>query len=121
MYKRRRSKRKSTSIENAVAKWLTTNKIRYRREFLIGYFHVDFYIKSANLIIQTDGCYWHFNECSCNTNKRPTGDQMAQRLRDKSCNGVLNSLGYNVLRLKECDILKNWEECEKKINSYLKR
>lgn len=117
---RRKVRRKATGIEKKISKWLKVNGIYYRREYRIGFFNVDFYIPSANLVIQSDGCYWHFNACSCNVGKKPTGKQLAQQARDKACNGVLYSRGFKVLRLKECDILNNWEECERQIRSYLK-
>jgi len=117
---RRRPRRKATGIEKTISSWLRQKGIYYRREYRIGFFNVDFYIPSANLVIQTDGCYWHFNNCKCNVGKKPTGKQLAQKERDKACNGVLFSKGYKVLRLKECDIINNWTECEKRILSFLK-
>ena len=115
MAKRRKPRFKSTSIERKVAKWLTNSNIYYKPQFRVGYFSVDFYIPKGNLIIQTDGCYWHFNHCSCNVGKVPTAKQNAQHFRDKSCNGVLLSRGHKVLRLWECDINNDWEGCTQKI------
>jgi len=113
--KRRFSRRKATSIEKAIGSFLRKNNTYYRREFKIDFFHVDFYIPSSNLVIQTDGCYWHFHQCEENAGKIPTGKQLTQMHRDKACNGVMTSRGYKVLRLWECEIINDWEGCEQKI------
>jgi len=112
---KRRSKFRATSIERKVAEWLGDNNIYYRTQYRVDHFSVDFFIPSVNLVIQTDGCYWHFNPCDCNVGKMPSGKQQTQLLRDQACNGVLLSRGLKVLRLWECNINNNWEQCAESI------
>lgn len=111
----KRRGKKTTDIEKKVGSWLRGQKINFRREYRIDYFSVDFFIPSSKLVIQTDGCYWHYNSCDCNKGRKPTNTQMAQTLRDKACNGVMRARGYKVLRLWGCKILNDWETCEKQI------
>jgi DNA mismatch endonuclease (patch repair protein) len=117
--KKRRYRNKSTDIEKFLAGWLKKNNIYFKKEYRVDYFSVDFYIPSKKAVIQTDGCYWHFNPCRCNKGKTPTSQQVTQMMRDKSCNGVMASRGYKVIRLWECDIKNNWKECEKRLKKSL--
>ena len=109
------ARRKATSIEKSVNSFLKENNIYFKREYRVGFFNVDFYIPGSNLIIQTDGCYWHFHQCEANQGKSPTDKQLTQINRDRSCNGVMLSKGFKVLRLWECEMNKDWEGCKQKI------
>ena len=64
---------------------------------------MDIFISSLNLIIETDGDYWHGN-----INKYPKLNkwQLEQREEDSIRTNELQEKGYNVLRLWECDIRK---------------
>lgn len=114
-------RRKTTDIEKKVGSWLRENGLKFKREFRIDYFPVDFYLPEEKLVIQTDGCYWHFTQCDCNKGKIPSTRQKTQIVKDKSCNGVLFARGLKVVRLPGCQVIKNWDQCEIKILNALKR
>lgn len=120
MARKKRIKRKTTDIEKKVGSFLRETGVYFKREHRVDNFHVDFFIPSVKVVIQTDGCYWHYNKCDCNKGKTPNNTQIGQMIRDKSCNGVMRSRGYKVLRLWGCRIRNNWEECKEEILQTIK-
>ena len=97
---------KPTSIEKKVYDELRLRGFLFETQKLInGKFIVDAYIPSLNLIIEADGDYWHGLE----ENKK----------HDKARNAYLTKCGYNMLRLKECDINKDVQSEINKISVYL--
>jgi len=62
---------------------------------------VDFYLPELNLVVEVDGDYWHNLE--------------RQKKRDEYRNNKLKELGYKVIRIWGSEILKDINECIKKI------
>lgn len=94
---------KSTSIELKIKQILDAASIEYISQYKISQFIADFYIPSANLIVEADGDYWH-----CNPKKYPNGpineSQALAIIKDKRRDEFLLSKGYNILRFWESDI-----------------
>ncbi|MDD4987060.1 MAG: DUF559 domain-containing protein [Dehalococcoidales bacterium] len=95
--KRRRSmatvfRSRPTNIEKELYSFLAVQKIKFDKQQPInGKFIVDAYVPSHKLVIEADGEYWHSREPNIK--------------RDKSENAYLRKCGYNVIRLKEVEIL----------------
>ena len=83
-----RKYRGESSIEIIIRKSLDRLNIKYIQEFQINSYSVDFFLPNSNICLEVDGKYWHKNV------KKDT-------LRDKK----LKVLGYDILRIKELDII----------------
>ena len=76
---------------------------KFTRQFLIehsrgSYFIADFFCHEAKLIVEVDG---------------PT--HLARRDYDENRTQILNSLGYQVIRLRNEEVLKDWPGTDQKI------
>lgn len=91
----------ATGIESAVASMLKEIGAKYDPQKQMGRFLCDFYVGSANLVIECDGFYWH-------------GIPKVKK-RDKNKDKWLAAHGYRVLRLKEHDINRNPDWCKLQI------
>lgn len=86
------SLRNPTNLEKIVTLYLKSKKINYKFQYLINNkFLVDFYLPEDNLIVEADGDYWH------------NLDRVKKK--DKAENAYLAKCGFNMLRLKEEEIL----------------
>jgi very-short-patch-repair endonuclease len=98
--------RKATDIERAVARILQNEKLSYVREYRIGTYPVDFYLRDFNLTIQADGCYHH--GCPyCYTSKDLQPRQKKQTLKDKACVVFHRHSKINIIRFYGCHILED--------------
>jgi very-short-patch-repair endonuclease len=97
-----------TTIEIAVAAELTKRNIPFEgpRIRIDGYkYDVDLFVPHLKLNIEADGTYWHDEECF-------PGKKAHEIRRD----AFLNTLGYNVLRLPEAEIVKgNWSRLDQEL------
>lgn len=82
-----------TSIERAIAALLDSLNVEYEQQKHVGRYSVDFYVASKNLAIECDGEYWH--------SERKPGSLEKDARKD----AYLKQKGYNVLRLREKQIL----------------
>lgn len=80
--------------------------ITYERQKGIGPYACDFYVPSANLVIEADGAYWH----SLPDNK----------IRDRRKTTFLLNKNYRLLRLPEDKVRKDKTWCKKQIRKALK-
>lgn len=94
-----------SSIEYKVRDFLDRIKINYIPQFEIYGLFLDIAIPERKLAIECDGDYWH--------------SIPKNRGRDVYKNRMLRHNGWNLLRLKEKDINKNFNECENKIRTIL--
>lgn len=99
-----RNIQKPTSIEVKIENVLKSLGVNYTSQSRVYKYLCDFQIK--NLIIETDGDYWHGRERQIEKDAK----------RDK----YLKDNGYFVLRLKEADINNRIDWCEKQIINSLK-
>lgn len=82
-----------SSLELLVRQQLEKMKEPFQQEMKIGRFRADFYLPKRNLVIECDGEYWHMIQ--------------KIKLRDQRKDKLLLKLGYNILRLRGQDIIKN--------------
>lgn len=88
------TKRKYTSIEELLYKFLENKRIFFEKQKVINdRFIVDAYVPSKNLIIEADGDYWH--------------SLPKTMKKDKAENAYLKKCGYKLIRLSEREINKN--------------
>ncbi len=90
-------------------RFLRTYPVRFRRQYVIGDYIVDFYCHKAGLVIELDGSGHYEPE---------------QAQKDAVRTGYLASKGLQVLRFTNIDIQKNFysvcEEIDKKVKENLK-
>jgi DNA mismatch endonuclease (patch repair protein) len=108
---KRLSKQKTsgTGIELKMKEILTALNVEYKFQYPIDYYCVDFFIPSKNLIIQTDGCYWH----GCLKHTKDLNNIQKKNIRiDHSCNSFLINRGYKIIRVWECEMPLLEIECQ---------
>ena len=81
-----------TNIERRLYQFLEQKKVYFEKQKLINKkFLVDAFIPNLNLIIEADGNYWH--------------NLSSVKKRDRAKNAYLKKCGYNLLRLRESEIM----------------
>ena len=96
--------RKVTDIEDLMAQLLKELGLKFKREYYIGNYPVDFYLPDYKLSIQTDGC-WHHSHKNCKLaagKKYPR--QVFQVRRDKACMAYHKHVKISILRIRECTL-----------------
>lgn len=104
--KRRLLRKNLPSVELILWEHLRNRKLngeKFKRQFSIGRYVVDFYCPKLNLAIEIDGGYHLAKETT---------------EYDKDRQEVIESLGIAVLRFKNKEILENIENVINKINSF---
>lgn len=97
---------KPSSIEIVVAEALDKLQLNYQSEFRIGKYSCDFVLPDFRIAIECDGTYWH------SLNKR--------KKLDKVKDNYLRTCGWQVIRLKESDIINDLSRCLIKLTRYCK-
>jgi DNA mismatch endonuclease (patch repair protein) len=104
-------KTSGTNIELKMMDILNSLNLKYEFQYNMGFYCVDFFVPSKNLIIQVDGCYWH----GCPIHFKVLDLRQSNRRRlDSSCDSFLKNRGYNVLRIWGCEF-DNLENIKYKI------
>ena len=85
--------------------YLSTYPVRFQRQKTINNFIVDFYCHEAKLIIELDGSQ-HFTKDA--------------QIHDNERTEILQAYGLNVLRFKNADVDKNFNNVCKFIDNYIK-
>lgn len=98
---------KRTSIENAVAGFLSEMGIAFWEQYPIAWYSCDFYLPGHEIIIECDGDYWHSLKKSQANDKR----------KDK----FLAKQGYIVVRLPEHKINHDPRWCKTQIRNAISR
>lgn len=111
--------RRETSIEKWVRDVLIKLCVPFVPQAPVGNFVVDFLVPSRQLIIQTDGDYWHGNP-AVYTKDFLTPRQRKRRELDRLCDRQAGALGFQILRLWEADIKSNPQHCEQIITEKIK-
>ena len=98
---------KDTYIEVKIQNFLRLLHIEFMTHYYIleitHSYQCDILIPSMNLIIETDGCYWH----GCKIcNKKFNNHQLKQIKKDKIRTKELRQKGFKVIRIWEHDIKK---------------
>lgn len=89
------TKNKNTEPELKCKAFLNKNNIEFEHQYIVldpkyGAWTYDFYLKDLNLLIETDGEYYHRRHESLN--------------RDKIKNKIADQYGYNLLRLSDLNL-----------------
>jgi len=99
---------RNESTEVALIKLFRKNHIKgWRRKQKI-YGKPDFYFPKSKTVVFVDGCFWH--GCRCRKRKPKTHKLFWEqkiinnKTRDKIVNSKLKTMGYTVIRIKECEI-----------------
>lgn len=95
---RKQLRNNPTPSEAELWKYLNNRQLenrKFRRQHSIGNYIVDFYCPEERLIIELDGGVHLLKE---------------QREADKERDEVLRDMGFNILRLKNVDVLQNIEQ-----------
>jgi len=100
-----------TQIERDIKNELIVNQITYIAQYPIPTtrYAVDFFIPSANLIVECDGCRYH----ACIKCGHTYFEQ--RRERDAARTAELEELGYRIIRFWEHDIESSLDACIKMI------
>lgn len=112
-------RRKVTEPERIVRKMLQRFGVEFVEQAPIGYYTVDFFVPSLNLVVQADGDYWHANPKTYPSNKL-SKTQAKQTRIDASCDSFLRNLGYMVVRLWESDLHDNPGQCEQILRDHMR-
>jgi very-short-patch-repair endonuclease/transposase len=92
------SRKKRTSIEEAMANELKSRGIKYIEQYNLGNkFALDFFLPDYNIVIECDGDYWH---------RRPEAIR-----RDKAKNAYIKACGLSLYRFWESEIKEDVEAC----------
>lgn len=106
--------RKRTNIEKIFGELLKKNGFRFKREYRIDNYPVDFFIHEYNLSIQVDGAFHHGPCKSCRKEGAKLLPRQAfQSYRDQSCIAFHKYKKINIIRVCECLILEDLAKVER--------
>ncbi len=101
---------KNKSTEEKLIAYFKENKITgWRRNYKV-YGKPDFVLPDLRIAIFVDGCFWHGHNCR-NTHPEQNKEYWQRKIarnmaRDKEVTDHLERLGWNVIRIWECEFLK---------------
>lgn len=122
-YKKQKSVKPSTLIEQKVADILSSMQVSFKQEVTIGKYTVDFLVNDT-YIIECYGDFWHCNPEKYssdyfNKGKRKTAKEIWER--DSERKKAFESMGYAFLSLWESEINKNSKSVRQKIKRMVKQ
>jgi len=84
----------------------------------------DFVWNARRVALFVDGCFWHGHSCGRNLHPKKNSEFWeakfaANRRRDRFVPRKLRSLGWHVLRLWECMLIKNPRRCIRRLTRVL--
>ena len=109
-----RKNRPMSGLEQKVADLLDDLKIEYEREVPLkypgsGFRYYDFCLYDYGVLIEVDGAYWHGER------KKIDYSSLMAKKNDMTKNWLAKKSGYNLIRIKEKEILEEYEEVRKKL------
>lgn len=109
-----RKNRSMSGLEQRVADLLDDLKIEYEREVPLkypgsGFRYYDFCLYDYGVLIEVDGAYWHGER------KKIDYSSLMAKKNDMTKNWLAKKSGYNLIRIKEKEILEEYEEVRKKL------
>ena len=114
-----RAKKEMSNLERMVADILEELKIDYEREkplkYLKGYRYYDFSLVDHKVLIEVDGAYWHGD-----VGNKPTYAGMMAKKNDMTKNWLAKKEGFTILRIKEKDLVDNYNQVKENISSLIK-
>lgn len=115
---------KNKSTEEKLILFFKENDITgWRRNYKV-YGKPDFIFAKLRIAVFVDGCFWHGHDCR-NTHPEQNKEYWQQKIarnmaRDVGTTKHLEKLGWNVIRIWECELLKkNIGLLEKKLNTLI--
>lgn len=85
----------------------------------------DFVWRKAKVAVFVDGCFWHGHDCrnlTPKTNAKTWKDKIeSTRARDRQNSAILKQRGWKVIRIWECRLTKNPEQCVRRIRKELEK
>lgn len=99
-----------TWIERVTAEYLTDNHIEFIPQYSIGRMTADFYIPSINLVVETNGDFWHANPSIYTDESELHPIQRRAIEKDKRKLRQLREKGYDVFILWENDLKHKKDE-----------
>ena len=105
---------KPTRSENKIELFLKSEQFTYQKNYRLGNFIFDFYLNDYNLLIETDGDYWHANP-KFYRDKKLTSAQEKNIERDSRKNKLVKTIEPMLLRFWEDDIINNFNFITNKI------
>lgn len=92
-----------TSIERFVEKCLSDAGVRFEKQFKLGRYRCDFYLPDSNLILETNGDYWHGNPIRY---KESEFDEIQRKniKRDERKFKAAKNAGYSIAYIWESEI-----------------
>jgi very-short-patch-repair endonuclease len=94
-----------SNLEKEFKAILDTLQIKYNQQYPVKYYCYDFNIQDTNILIETDGDWWH-----CNPNKgfEPIHESQIHTVsHDKVKNEWAEKNGYTLIRFWEDDVMNN--------------
>ena len=109
-----RSNRPMSNLEQQVADMLESEDIGYEREkplkYMAGWRYYDFCLIDYNILIEVDGEYYH------DTRGKPSYVIMMAKKNDAIKNWLAKKEGYNLIRIKEKELLEEYDGVKEKIS-----
>lgn len=109
-----------TWIERVTADCLTSNQIEFIPQYSIGRMTADFYIPSINLVVETNGDFWHANPAVYTDTESLHPIQRRAVEKDKRKLRQLHEKGYDVLILWENDLKVKQDEVLSELLMYIR-
>ena len=109
-----RKKRPMSNLEQRVADLLDDLKIDYEREVPLkypgsGFRYYDFCLYDHGVLIEVDGAYWHGER------KKIDYSSLMAKKNDMTKNWLAKKNGYNLIRIKEKEIMEEYVGVKEKI------
>ncbi len=95
-----------TAPEKSFASLLEELNIEYETQKIVGGKIYDFYIPSKNMLVETDGIFWHAKDKEL---KEMSQMQKRTFYNDIKKNAIAKNNGYELERVWEDDLKKNYE------------
>jgi very-short-patch-repair endonuclease len=109
-----RTNRPMTNLEQQVADMLDDMGIEYEREkalkYQAGWRYFDFHLIEHGALIEVDGEYYH------DTRGKPSYVIMMAKKNDAIKNWLAKKEGYNLIRIKEKELLQEYDGVKEKIS-----
>lgn len=118
-WKKKKKKKyiKSSKLETKFAAMLRKWGVKYKRQYRIRYKYYDFYLPKYNLIVETDGTYFHGYKKKY---KKLNKIQAKSKKNDLYKNGLAKITGHNIIRFWEHTINNNPGLVKKKLFDKIK-
>lgn len=94
---------KYSNLEKKVYQYLKDFRYKFKVQYRVGNFKVDFFLTDYDMTVQVDGSYYHGVCIKCK-NARVQKHWAAQKYRDGGCIVYHKSVNLSILRICECEI-----------------